>query len=48
MHEAAPRIDNRKQQLDFFTKVVVGPRTRADHGHPRGNYAHGGKERSWV
>jgi len=27
-------VDDRKQQLDFFTKAMVGPRTRADHGHP--------------
>ena len=28
---------------DFFTKAKVRPRTRADHSHPRGNQAHGGK-----
>jgi len=38
MHGAAQRVDNREQQLDFFMKAMVGPRTRAEHGHPRGNY----------
>jgi len=28
MHGAAQRVDNREQQSDFFTKVIVGPRTR--------------------
>ena len=37
MHGAEQRMSNREQQLDFFTKAIVGPRTRADHGHPRGN-----------
>jgi len=36
MHGAAQRVDNREQQLECFTKAMVGPRTRADHGHPRG------------
>jgi len=36
MHGAAQRVDNR-EQLQFCTKAMVGPRTRADHGHPRGN-----------
>jgi len=48
MHEAAQRVDNCKQQLNFFTKAMVRPRTRADHGQPRGNQAHGGKGRGWV
>ena len=37
MHGAAQRVDNCEQQLEFFTKVMVRSRTRADHGHPRGN-----------
>jgi len=37
MHGAAHRVDNCEQQLDFFTKAMIGPRTRADHGHPQGN-----------
>jgi len=37
MHGAAQRVDNREQQLNFLTKPMVGPRTRADPGHPRGN-----------
>jgi len=37
MHGAAQRVDNCEQQLDFFTKAMVEPRTRADHGHLRGN-----------
>jgi len=28
MHGAAQRVDNCEQQLDFFTKVMVRPRTR--------------------
>jgi len=48
MHGAAQRVDNCEQQLDFLTKAIVRPRTGADHGHPRGNYAHGGKGRNWV
>ena len=36
MHGAAQRVDNREQQLRFFMKAMVGPRTRADDGHPRG------------
>jgi len=34
---AVQRAHNREQQLEYFTKAMVGPRTRADHGHPRGN-----------
>ena len=30
-------VDNCEQQLEFFTKAMVRPRTRADHGHSRGN-----------
>ena len=37
MHGAAQRVDNCEQQLEFFTKAMVRPRTRADHGHSRGN-----------
>jgi len=37
MHKAAQRVENREQQLDFFTKAMFRPRTRADHGHLRGN-----------
>ena len=37
MHGAAQRKDNCEQQLEFFTKAMVRPRTRADHGHSRGN-----------
>jgi len=37
MHGAAQRVDNCEQQLEFFTKAMVGPRTRADYDHPRGN-----------
>jgi len=36
MHGAAQRVDNCEQQLEFFT-TMVRPRTRADHGHSRGN-----------
>jgi len=35
MHGATQRVDNCEQQLEFFTKVMVRPRTRADHGHSR-------------
>jgi len=35
MHGAAQRVDNCKQQLDVFSKAMIGPRTRADHCHPR-------------
>jgi len=48
MHRAAQRMDNHEQQMDFFTEAMIGPRTRADHVNPKGNEAHGGKERSWV
>ena len=34
---AAQRVDNCEQQLEFFTKAMVRPRTRADHGHSREN-----------
>jgi len=37
MYGAAQRVENREQQLEFFTKAMVGPRTRADYGHPRRN-----------
>jgi len=37
LHGAAQRVDNCKQQLELFTKAMVRPRTRADHGHPREN-----------
>jgi len=37
MHGAAQRVDNREQQLRFFSKAMAGPRTKADHGHPTGN-----------
>ena len=37
MHGAAQKVDNCKQQLEFFTKAMVGPRTRADDGHSRRN-----------
>ena len=37
MHGAAQRVDNCEQQLEFFTKAMVRLRTRADHGHSRGN-----------
>jgi len=37
MHGAAQRVDNHEQQLELFTKAMVGPRTRVDHGHPREN-----------
>jgi len=30
-------VVNCEQQLEFFTKVMVRARARADHGHPRGN-----------
>jgi len=43
MHGAAQRVDNCEQQLEFFTKAMVRPRTKADHGHSRGNSAHGGQ-----
>ena len=36
MHRATQRMDNCEQQLDFFTKAMVRPRTRAHHGHSRG------------
>jgi len=48
MHGAAQRVDNREQELDFFTKAMVGSGTRADHGHSRENQAHGGKGRIRV
>ena len=34
-HGAAQRVDYWEQQLDFFTKAIVGP--SSDHGHPSGN-----------
>jgi len=37
MHGAAQRVDKCKKQLEFLTKAMVRPRTRADHGHPRVN-----------
>jgi len=37
MHEAIQRVDNHEQQLELLTKAMVGPGTRAEHGHPRGN-----------
>ena len=37
MHGAAQRVDNCEQQLEFFTKAMVRPRTRAEHSHSRGN-----------
>jgi len=37
MQEVAQRVNNCEQQLDFFTTAIIGPSTRADHGHPRGN-----------
>ena len=37
MHGAAQRVDNCEQQLEFLTKAMFRPRTRPDHGHPRGN-----------
>jgi len=37
MHGAAQKADNCEQQLEFFTKAMVSPRTRVDHGHLRGN-----------
>ena len=37
MHGAAQRVDNCEQQLEFFPKAMVRQRTRADHGHSRGN-----------
>jgi len=30
MHGAAQRVDNCEQQLDFFTKAMVRPRTRGE------------------
>jgi len=39
MHGAAQRVDNREEPLEFFMKAMAGPRTRADHGHPRENYS---------
>ena len=36
LHRAAQRVDNREQQLEFSKKAMVGSRTRAGHGHPRG------------
>ena len=30
MHGAAQRVDNCEQQLEFFMKAMVRPRTRAD------------------
>ena len=45
MHEAAQRVGNCEQQLEFCTKMMVRLRTRADHGHPKANR---GKGRSWV
>ena len=35
MHGAAQRVENHEQPYDFFTKVMVGLRAKADHGHPR-------------
>jgi len=46
MHGAAQRADNCEQQLEILKKAMVRPRTRADHGHPRGNLVHGGKGKS--
>jgi hypothetical protein len=40
MHGAAQRVDNCEQQLEFFTKVMVRPKTRANHGHPKGKVIH--------
>jgi len=37
MHGAAQRVDNCEQQIEFLKKAMDGPRTRTDHGHPRGN-----------
>jgi len=37
MHTAAQRVDNCEQQLEIFTKAMVRPRMRADHGHVGGN-----------
>jgi len=37
MYGAAQRADNHEQQLELFTKLMVGLYTRANHGHPRGN-----------
>ena len=37
MHGASQWVDNCEQQLEFFTKAMVRPRTKADHGHSRGN-----------
>jgi len=56
MHGAAKRVHNHEQpehwwQLKFCTKMMVGPRTRPDHGYPQGNKVHGRKKRSrfgWV
>jgi len=31
------RVNNCEQQMEFFTKAMVRPMTRADHGHSRGN-----------
>jgi len=35
--ELFSRSTNNRQPLHFFTKAMVRPRTRADHGHSRGN-----------
>jgi len=48
MHGDTQRVDNCEQELECFMKAMVRPRTRADHGHTKGNLAHGGKGRSWV
>jgi len=37
MYGAKQRAANCKQQLEIFTKAMVGPRTSADDSHPRGN-----------
>ena len=37
MHGTALRVANHEQQLEFFTKSMVGLTARADHRHPRGN-----------
>jgi len=48
MHGTALRGSNREQQWESFTKVMVGPKAIADHGHQRGNGAHGRKGRRRV
>jgi len=36
MH-GAQKVETHEQQLEFVTKAMVKPRTRADYGHPRRN-----------